>query len=135
MIMRLFVYSILVSALSTFTACNRPKSLFRQLSQERTHIEFNNLITENDSVNIFDFPNIYNGGGVGVGDFNNDGLPDLYFTGNMVSNKLYVNQGNLQFKDVSAESNTQGNGEWCRGVAVVDINNDGKLDMYVCATA
>src|SRR5215510_10320205 len=119
MIMRHFSYPILVGAIFTVAACNKPKPLFRQLSPARTHVEFNNLITENDSINIFDFSNIYNGGGVGVGDFNNDGLQDLYFTGNMVSNRLYLNQGKLQFKDVTAESNSGGNGEWCRGVAVI----------------
>ena len=135
MILRRISYVILVSAIFAFGSCNKQKTLFRQLSPEHTHIDFTNHITENDSVNIFDFSNIYNGGGVGVGDFNNDGKPDLYFTGNMVPNKLYLNQGGLEFKDVTKESNTDGNGEWCRGVAVVDINNDGKPDMYVCATA
>ncbi|HEY2721789.1 MAG TPA: VCBS repeat-containing protein [Chitinophagaceae bacterium] len=116
-------------------SCDRHKTLFHQLSSAHTNVEFNNQIFENDSVNILDFSNIYNGGGVGVGDFNNDGLQDLYFTGNMVSNKLYLNKGDFQFQDITTESHTDGNGEWCRGVAVVDINNDGKLDMYVCATA
>jgi len=135
MISRTIYCFILVVSLIAFDSCSKHKTLFEQLSPSHTHIDFNNTITENDSVNIFDFSNIYNGGGVGVGDFNNDGLPDLYFTGNMVSNQLYLNQGNLKFKNVTAESQTSGDSEWCRGVAVVDINNDGKLDMYVCATA
>ena len=74
--------------------------------------------------------NIYNGGGVGIGDFNNDGLQDIYFTGNMVSNKLYLNKGEMRFEDVTDRAGVGGNGKWCRGVAVVDINNDGWLDMY-----
>ncbi len=135
MILRSLNYLMLLASLVAIISCNKQKTLFRQLSPGHTHIDFSNHIVENDSINIFDFSNIYNGGGVGVGDFNNDGLPDLYFTGNMVSNKLYLNQGNLQFKDITAQSHTDGSGEWCRGVAVVDINNDGKLDMYVCATA
>ncbi|MEP6928154.1 MAG: VCBS repeat-containing protein [Ginsengibacter sp.] len=116
-------------------SCNNDKGKFIKLSPDRTHINFSNRITENDSINIFDFANIYNGGGVGVGDFNNDGLQDLYFTGNMVANKLYLNKGKMQFQDVTADSHTDGGGVWSRGVTVVDINNDGKMDMYVCATA
>lgn len=118
-----------------FTSCNENSGKFVKLSPDQTNIHFNNTIIENDSVNIFDFANIYNGGGVGIGDFNNDGLQDIYFTGNMVSNKLYLNKGNLKFEDVTTSSATEGKGVWSRGVAVVDINNDGKLDMYVCATA
>ena len=124
-----------VGSLVAILSCNKQKTLFRQLSPGHTHIDFATKLQKTIRSTSFDFSNIYNGGGVGVGDFNNDGLPDLYFTGNMVPNKLYLNQGNLQFKDITAESHTDGNGEWCRGVAVVDINNDGKLDMYVCATA
>src|SRR5688572_11858792 len=116
-------------------SCKNNNGKLVKLSSGRTHINFTNTITENDSINIFDFANIYNGGGVGVGDFNNDGLQDLYFTGNMVPNKLYLNKGNLQFEDITAQSQTDGKGVWSRGVAVVDINNDGKMDMYVCATA
>lgn len=108
---------------------------FVKLAPDDTHINFTNTIYESDSVNIFDFANIYNGGGIGVADFNNDGLQDLYFTGNMVSNKLYLNKGKLSFEDVTAVSKTDGKGVWSRGVAVVDINNDGLQDMYVCATA
>jgi hypothetical protein len=77
---------------------------------------------------------MYNGGGVGVGDFNKDGLQDLYFTGNMVANKLYINKGNFKFADVTTEAGVDGGGKWSRGVAVVDINNDGLLDLYVSET-
>jgi len=77
---------------------------------------------------------MYNGGGVGVGDFNNDGLQDLYFTGNQVPCRLYLNKGNFKFEDVTDIAKVDGDGRWCRGVAVVDINNDGLPDLYVCTT-
>ena len=127
--------ALLVLVILCLVSCKNNNGKFVKLDPEKTHINFTNTITESDSVNIFDFANIYNGGGVGVGDFNNDGLEDLYFTGNMVSNKLYLNKGGMQFEDITAESGTDGHGIWSRGVAVVDINNDGKLDLYVCATA
>jgi hypothetical protein len=117
----------------SIVAC-RQKKLFQSISSSQSNIHFNNKISENDSLNPIDVTNIYNGGGVGVGDFNNDGLPDLYFTGNLVSNKLYLNKGNLKFQDVTKEAGVDGEGKWCRGVAVVDINNDGLPDMYVCAS-
>src|SRR6185312_6320509 len=69
---------------------------------------------------------------VGIGDFNNDGLQDIYFTGNLVSNKLYLNKGDFKFQDVTDIAKVGGEGRWCRGVSVVDINNDGLLDLYVC---
>ncbi|MBD0288552.1 MAG: VCBS repeat-containing protein, partial [Flavisolibacter sp.] len=110
------------------------KSLFHLIPSEHSGIHFTNKITENDSINPLDLTNIYNGGGVGIGDFNNDGLQDIYFTGNLVANKLYLNKGNLQFQDITANAGVSGGGKWCRGVAVVDINGDGWRDLYVCAT-
>jgi hypothetical protein len=113
---------------------NRQSTLFHRVSSSHSGISFANTIVENDSVNPINLTNIYNGGGVGVGDFNNDGLPDLYFTGNQVPNKLYLNKGNLRFEDITEAAGVAGNGEWCRGAVVVDINNDGLQDIYVCAT-
>jgi ASPIC and UnbV/FG-GAP-like repeat len=115
-------------------ACKNRHTLFQKISSDQSGIHFSNLITENDSVNPMDLTNIYNGGGVGIGDFNRDGKPDIYFTGNMVSNKLYLNRGDFKFEDITDKAGVGGEGEWCRGVAVVDINNDGWPDIYVCVT-
>jgi hypothetical protein len=125
----------LLLILLLFMACNQPpRTLFVAVPPSASGIDFNNKIVETDSVNSIDMENVYNGGGVGVGDFNHDGLPDLYFTGNEVSSRLYLNKGNFTFKDVTDIAGVNGEGKWCRGVAVVDINNDGWLDIYVCAT-
>jgi hypothetical protein len=115
-------------------SCKSKNAQFVRLSSALTGVSFRNDILENDSMNILDVENIYNGGGVGIGDFNRDGLPDVYFTGNMVANKLYVNKGRLQFEDVTEASSVGGQGKWCKGVAVVDINNDGWDDLYISAS-
>lgn len=115
-------------------SCKQDKGLFRLISPADSGIDFNNKIVETDSINPIDVTNIYNGGGVGVGDFNNDGLQDLYFTGSMVANKLYLNKGKFQFEDITSSAGVSGDGRWCRGVAVVDINNDGWMDIYVCVS-
>ncbi len=115
-------------------ACHRKTSLFEVIDPASSGIHFNNAITENDSLNPADNINMYNGGGVGVGDFNGDGLPDLYFTGSLVSNKLYLNKGDFKFDDITDAAGVNGAGRWCKGVAVVDINNDGLPDIYVCTS-
>jgi hypothetical protein len=104
--------------------------MFTRLSAKQTGINFANNIVESDSFNIFTFEYIYNGGGVGVGDFNNDGLQDVYFAGNEVTSKLYINKGDFKFEDITAASGTATR-HWCTGVAVVDINADGWDDIYV----
>jgi ASPIC and UnbV/FG-GAP-like repeat/FG-GAP repeat len=125
---------ILLTWIFIFTSCAHKKTLFEKISSANSGIHFNNEIIENDSINPLDLTNIYNGGGVGIGDFNRDGLPDIYFTGNTVSNKLYLNKGDFKFDDITTAAGVGGEGKWCRGVAVVDINNDGWPDIYVCAT-
>ena len=115
-------------------SCNSDTTLFRLVPSSSSNIHFNNTIIESDSVNVLDFENVYNGGGVGIADFNGDGLQDIYFTGNMVPNKLYLNKGKMSFEDITDKAGVTGSGRWCRGVAVVDINNDGRLDMYVAAS-
>ncbi|MEM6800455.1 MAG: CRTAC1 family protein, partial [Bacteroidota bacterium] len=92
---------------------------------------FSNEIVENDSLNYFNFPYLYLGAGVSVGDINNDGLADLYFTGNQVPNKLYLNKGNLEFEDISKAAGVEGDQRWYSGSTMIDINQDGYLDIYV----
>ena len=115
--------------LLVFSFCNKQKTLFSEIPPTKSGISFSNIITENDSINILDYEYVYNGSGVGVGDFNRDGLPDIYFTGSMVSNELYLNEGGFKFRNVTLASNTAGEGKWCNGVSVIDINNDGFTDF------
>jgi hypothetical protein len=110
---------------------SKGETLFTLLSSEKTGIDFVNKVVNQKNFNIFKYRNFYNGGGVAIGDINNDGLPDIYLTGNMVSNKLYLNKGNLNFEDISEAAGVQGNKPWSTGVTMVDINNDGLLDLYV----
>ncbi|PJJ74509.1 VCBS repeat protein [Thermoflavifilum aggregans] len=132
---RLLVIACLLAGLAMGIGCRRsPHTLFRLLPPSRTGIDFNNKVQENDSINPIDLEFLYNGGGVAVGDFNRDGLPDLYFTGSLTGNRLYLNRGNLHFEDVTDEAGVRGMGRWCNGATVVDINNDGWPDIYVCAT-
>ncbi len=105
--------------------------LFTSLSSLETGIDFSNTIAEDLEKNIESYDYYYNGGGVAVGDINNDDLVDLFFTGNNVPNKLYLNKGNFKFEDISKKAGIQTN-HWSTGVTMVDINNDGHLDIYVC---
>ncbi|WP_413670952.1 VCBS repeat-containing protein [Mucilaginibacter sp. Mucisp86] len=103
------------------------------MQPEQTHIDFANTLTEGLNTNVLMYEYFYNGGGVAVGDLNDDGLQDLYFTGNMTDNKLYLNQGNMQFKDITTDAGVAGRpGPWKTGVTMADVNGDGKLDIYIC---
>lgn len=130
-ILRAFCF-LAISILSF--SCQQHNELFRLISPDHSGITFNNKIVETDSLNPINETNIYNGGGVGIGDFNNDGLQDIYFTGNLVPNKLYLNEGDMKFKDITQASGVAGEGKWSKGIAVIDINNDGWMDMYVCVS-
>src|SRR5258705_5785852 len=116
------------------TSCRQKHTLFQPVSSSHSGISFNNRLVESALLNPIDVTNIYNGGGVGIGDFNNDGLQDVYLTGNMVPSRLYLNRGKLRFEDITDMAGVNGNGRWCKGIAVVDINNDGWMDMYICAS-
>ena len=122
-----------VLALVVLSCHTKNDTLFSLLPADRTGISFNNRIVETDSFNILTSEYIFNGGGVAVGDFNNDEKPDLFFTGNQVPNKLYLNQGEFKFEDVSTTAGIAAEDRWKTGVAIVDINNDGLSDIYVCA--
>lgn len=107
------------------------KTAFQLLKKEATGLNFENIITPSVSFNLFKYMYFFNGGGVSAGDFNNDGLIDLYFTSNMSPNKLFLNKGNLKFEDVTDKAGVGGLDGWASGVTTVDINNDGLLDIYV----
>ncbi len=126
-----------VAFLFVLSAC-REKPLFERLQSSDTGITFANTITDSDTLNILNYQYIYNGGGVGVGDFNGDKKPDVFFAGNQVSNRLYINEteagGNIHFKDITQTAGVGGGGRWCSGVSIVDVNADGKLDVYISTT-
>ena len=107
------------------------RPLFNQLTSEETGITFSNNLKENDIINYFTYPYLYMGGGVSIGDINNDGLQDIYFTGNMVKNKLYLNKGNLEFEDISQSAGVEADSRWITGTTMADVNGDGYLDIYV----
>ena len=106
--------------------------LFSLLSPSTTHVNFINKLTETEQFNIIEYLYFNNGAGVAAGDINNDGLTDLYFTSNQKTNKLYLNKGNLKFKDITKKAGVSGKGDWKTGVTMADVNGDGFLDIYVC---
>lgn len=128
-------FLILIIFLFTLISCSphkKDRALFEVLDSKQTGLAFTNHLSSTDSFNLFKYMYFYNGAGVGAGDFNNDGKIDLFFSSNQGNNTLYLNKGKLQFKDVSVESKIPKDRAWNTGVSVVDINNDGMLDMYVC---
>ena len=112
--------------------CNEQGKRFTLLQPDQTNIHFSNNLAYTEEFNTYTYRNFYNGAGIGIGDVNNDGLPDVFFSGNMVSNKLYLNRGNFKFEDVTDSSGLASHGVWSTGVSMADINGDGLLDIYVC---
>lgn len=117
--------------LCTLYSLSGQKTLFTLLPAEQTGVDFVNEVVDTKEHNILIYSNYYGGGGVGVGDFNRDGLPDLYFAGNLVGDRLYLNEGDLKFRDVTESAGILNRGGWSSGVAVLDVNNDGWEDIYV----
>lgn len=113
-LVRLLSRLFFLTGIFIFASCAHKKTLFDKIPSSKTGITFNNEIIENDSINPLELTNVYNGGGVGIGDFNRDGLPDIYFTGNTVSNKLYLNKGDFKFEDITSTAGVGGEGKWCR---------------------
>lgn len=126
---RLYIFIAIIF----FLACrHQARTLFTVVPSSATHINFRNDIKEDENNNILTYEYLYNGGGVAVGDVNNDGLTDIIFTANMLPNKLYLNKGNFQFEDVTEKAGVAGRSKWKTGVVMADVNGDGLLDIYVC---
>ncbi|MFH6970419.1 VCBS repeat-containing protein [Flavobacterium petrolei] len=117
-----------------FISCSKNENkLFEKLSAEESNVKFNNQLDESKNISILDYLYYYNGGGVALGDINNDGLVDIYFTSNQGKNKLYLNKGGNKFDDISVKSGVEGESDWKTGSIMADVNGDGYLDIYVCA--
>jgi len=126
-------YSLILFVI--FCSCTNnisQESLFQKVSPYSSGLNFVNNLEYTEELNPYTYRNFYNGGGIGIGDINNDSLPDIFFSGNLVSNKLFLNQGGLNFKDISSIAGIESEGVWSTGVSMVDINADGLLDIYVC---
>ncbi|MBL7696816.1 MAG: VCBS repeat-containing protein [Chitinophagaceae bacterium] len=129
-------YFCLVSFLSLFTSCrNDSTALFTLLDKSSTGINFRNIFLDDGTLNLDNYIYFYNGGGVAIGDINNDNLQDILFTGNMVKNRLFLNKGNFEFEDITTQSGVAEKQGWCTGATMADINGDGKLDIYICRSA
>src|SRR6202521_2877545 len=127
---RVFVLLIGLISLGGCTVGKKEPPLFKLLSADETGVSFANTITTNDSVNVQSDVYVYNGAGVAVGDIDNDGLPDIFFSGNMVSSRLYRNKGHMKFEDITERAGVH-TSQWATGATMVDINGDGYLDIYV----
>ena len=130
---------ILLLFIISFSSCKKQNSrppVFQLLDPSKTNVNFTNTLSDSDYPGILNYLYFYNGGGVAIGDINNDGLPDIFFTSNKKGgNKLYLNKGNYQFEDITEKAGVAGTADWCTGVTMADVNNDGYLDIYVCAVA
>lgn len=137
MIVRRIIFFYITCSMFMVTSCNKQGDLklFTELSSGDTGIKFKNLVRESEEFNVLTYGYYYQGGGVAIGDINNDSLPDIYFTGNMMASKLYINKGDWEFEDVSEQAGVAAAGLWNTGTTMADVNGDGFLDIYVCRSA
>ncbi|MCU0389474.1 MAG: VCBS repeat-containing protein, partial [Chitinophagaceae bacterium] len=126
------IFFLVLLALSGCSEKSPAGVLFESLSPSHSGITFSNQLTESATQSIATYEYFYNGAGVAAGDLDGDGLPELFFTGNMVPNKLYLNKGNFKFEDITESAGVAGKTSWTTGVSMADVNGDGLLDMYVC---
>jgi hypothetical protein len=135
-VLRFLSFGLITLALGWLWACSdaseTPGTLFTMRPSSKTGIDFSNDLKFDQQFNIYTYRNYYNGGGVAIGDVNNDGLVDVYFTANLKPNKLYLNKGNFEFEDITAAAGVAGTKSWSTGVSMADVNGDGLLDIYVC---
>jgi len=130
------IYLFLITSTFSCFSCRREEPQFSRLDRSVTQINFENNLADGQALNIGGYIYYYNGGGVAVGDINNDSLPDIYLTANSEgNNKLYLNKGNLRFEDITIKAGVGGKAEWCTGVTMADVNGDNFQDIYVCAVA
>lgn len=136
-ILLLIVFTLFVSCSDNefLKKTSQAKTLFTLVPEEKTSIDFKNTVKQDSIFNCIKYTYAFNGGGVAIGDINNDQLDDIYFTANQTSNKLYINKGNFEFEDVTISAGVEDTQGWTTGVAMVDINNDGWMDIYVCKSA
>jgi len=133
--MRRITFLLIAAILSGACSRQEREPLFTEQVAERSGIDFQNTVIQDNENNVLNYPYYFNGGGVAVGDINNDGLADIYFSGNIVPNRLYINEGNFKFKDVTAQAGVGAESGWKTGVTMADVNQDGWLDIYVCRSA
>ncbi|WP_036154049.1 VCBS repeat-containing protein [Maribacter forsetii] len=129
------LFSFLILLILVFSCSTQEEKLFTKLEANVTGIKFKNILKETEAFNVLEYGYLYNGGGVSVGDLNNDGLPDIYFTGNMVGSRLYINKGNFEFDEIAEKAGVFAEGLWNTGTTMADVNGDGLLDIYVCRSA
>lgn len=128
----LLIFPLLFGVIGCSSEKNKSNLLFKEIKANESGISFENKLRFDAAFNIYTYRNFYNGGGVGLGDVNNDGLIDIYMTANMLPNKLFLNKGNFKFEDITATSKVAGTKAWSTGVSLADVNGDGLLDIYVC---
>jgi hypothetical protein len=127
-----FIFILILSCSKEQNNNKTFKAAFNNVDVQDSGIDFSNDLSPSGELNIIEFLYYYNGGGVALGDINNDGLDDIYFSANQKPDKLYLNLGDLKFKDITLESGISQESTWSTGVTMTDINNDGLLDIYVC---